>query len=71
MTDRELLEKVIRESGVKISRLLSATGIRSYATFRSRLANESEFKAGEIDAISRLLGLSVEKRDRIFFARNV
>ena len=71
MTDRILLEKAIRESGIKISMLLKVTGIRSYATFRGRLANMSEFRAGEIDAICDLLGLTAEQRDRIFFARKV
>lgn len=70
MTDTELLEQVIRDSGIKISKLLEATNIRSYTTFKSRLNNSSEFTASEIQAICDALKLTAAQRSRIFFARN-
>lgn len=71
MTNKELLEKAIADAGIKISKLMEAAGIRSYATFRGRMNNESEFTASEIQAISAELKLSAAQRNKIFFASNV
>ncbi len=67
MTDKELLEQAIEQSGVKVMKLMEAANIKSYATFRGRLNNETEFTASEIKAISETLQLTTEQRDRIFF----
>lgn len=71
MTNKELLEQAIERSGVKIMKLMEAAGIKSYATFRGRLNNETEFTASEIIAISETLQLTTEQRNQIFFAVNV
>jgi len=71
MTNKELLEQAIERSGVKIMKLMEAAGIKSYATFRGRLNNETEFTASEIIAISETLQLTAEQRNQIFFAVNV
>ncbi len=71
MTNREKLEEAIAASGMKLSKLIEIAGIRSYATFRGRLNNETEFTASEIMAISKALNLTAEERDGIFFAANV
>lgn len=71
MTNTALLEKAIEASGIKLVKLLEVAGIRSYATFRGRLNNETEFTASEIVAISKALNLTAEERDGIFFAGNV
>ena len=71
MTNTELLKKVIRDSGIKVGRLLVLTNIKSYATFKGRMNNETEFTASEIQALSEALQLTVEQREQIFFAGNV
>lgn len=69
MTDRALLEQAIERSGVKVAKLMEAANIKSYATFRGRLNNDTEFTASEIQAITNTLRLTTEERDRIFFAK--
>lgn len=71
MTNKELLEQAIEKSGIKVMKLMEAANIKSYATFRGRLNNETEFTASEIQAISDALQLTAEQRDKIFFAINV
>lgn len=71
MTNTELLKKAIRDSGIKVGRLLVLTNIKSYATFKGRMNNETEFTASEIQALSEALQLTVEQREQIFFAGNV
>ena len=69
MTDRALLEQAIERSGVKVAKLMEAANIKSYATFRGRLNNDTEFTASEMQAITNTLRLTTEERDRIFFAK--
>lgn len=71
MTNKELLEQAIERSGVKVAKIMEAANIKSYATFRGRLNNETEFTASEIQAISETLRLTAAERNRIFFARGV
>ena len=71
MTDKELLEQAIERSGVKVAKLMEAANIKSYATFRGRLNNDTEFTASEIKAISDVLRLTVAERDKIFFTQGV
>ena len=71
MTDKELLEKAIEKSGIKVMKLMEAAGIKSYATFRGRMNNDTEFTASEIQAITDVLQLTSAERDRIFFALDV
>lgn len=68
MTNSELLKKAIKESGKKISALLDATGIKSYATLRAKINNQSEFTAAEIMALCEILSLKISDREAIFFA---
>lgn len=69
MTDTEKLKDAINKSGIKLDALLIATGIKSYATLRGRINNETEFTASEISAIADLLRMTPEQRDSIFFAQ--
>ena len=68
MTNTVLLRKVIQDSGLKISAIKDALGIRSYTTLRDKIDNKRSFTASEIMAICKLLNLSMEERERIFFA---
>lgn len=70
MTDTLLLDKKIKESGLKKSFILKKLGI-SKTTFMKRQNGSSRFKAAEIYVISDLLNLSEEDRKKIFFANEV
>lgn len=68
MTNTQLLQQAINNAGIKIGKILEATGIKSYSTFRAKINNESEFTANEIMAMCELLRIEKEDRDAIFFA---
>lgn len=70
MTDTEKLNDAILESGIKIIAIASKLGI-SREGFYKKLNNETEFKASEISAMQKILGLTNKKRDEIFFASKV
>ena len=70
MTDTEKLKEAIDKSGIKLDAILNATGIKSYATLRGRINNETEFTASEISAIADLLRMTPDQRDAVFFANN-
>lgn len=70
MTDTELLEKAIADSGLKkgaIAERLSLTR----AGFRKKELGKTEFTATEIQILAKILGLSVKQREKIFFAGKV
>ena len=68
MTNTERLQKAIERSGLKMNAIMKALNIKSYATLRGKIGNESEFTAKEIMILSDLLHLDVSDRDAIFFA---
>jgi len=68
MTNTELLLKAIQDSGLLRSAILAQMGIKSYATLRAKIENESEFTASEIDKLSNILHLENNQREAIFFA---
>ena len=70
MTDTEKLNDAISESGIKITAIANKLGI-SREGFYKNLNNETEFKASEISAMQKILGLTNRKRDEIFFAQKV
>ena len=70
MTDTEKLNDAILESGIKITAIANKLGI-SREGFYKKLNNETEFKASEISAMQRILGLTNKKRGEIFFASKV
>ena len=70
MTDTEKLKEAIDKSGIKLDAIMTATGIKSYATLRGRINNDTEFTASEISAIADLLRMTPEQRDQIFFAQH-
>ena len=70
MTNTELLEKKIKDSGYKKSYIAKAIGLKSAFGLAKKIKNESEFKASEISALCDLLKIeSVEEREAIFFAK--
>ena len=71
MTNTELLNQRIDESGLKKSYIAKALGIRT-DTLSRKINNEREFKASEINALCDVLGIEgLEEKEQIFFAREV
>ena len=70
MTNSMMLEKIIRESGIKKTALLEKTGIKSYSTLRDKIWNRREFTASEIKALCEILHLTSEMCEVIFFAKD-
>lgn len=68
ITDTKMFRKAVEDSGLKYKALAKRVGITPYGLQR-KIDNDNQFKAGEIAAISEFLGLSVEQRDAIFFAK--
>lgn len=70
MTNTELLKKTITESGITIVFLADKLDI-SREAFYMKLNGKTEFKASEIFALRRLLGLSSKQTEAIFFCAKV
>lgn len=72
MTNTNLLETKIRDSGLRIGYICEQVGI-SYPGFQKKMRNEgkSEFKPSEIVVLRELLRLTPEEVDQIFFAEKV
>lgn len=70
MTNSEMLSNEITESGITITAIAKKIGITREG-FYKKLNNETEFKASEILALQKILNLSNEMRDEIFFAKEV
>lgn len=69
MTNTELLEEKIKESGYKKSYIAKVIGLKSAYGLAKKIKNETEFKTSEVDALCKLLKISsLEEKERIFFA---
>ena len=68
MTNSDMLRKAIRDSGLMISAVMKALGIKSYSTMREKINNVKNFTVREIEILCALLHLSMEQREQIFFA---
>ena len=69
MTNTELLEKKIDESGFKKSYIAKRIGLKSTYALSKKIRNENEFKATEINRLCELLKInSLEEKELIFFA---
>ena len=67
MPDLKLLELIISDSGMTMVSLAEKSGILR-ETLYNKMRGISEFKASEIAALTRVLKLTREQRDAIFFA---
>ena len=67
MTNTELLEQRIRESGMKRYVIAEKCGI-DQRTLRNKIRGKSEFTASEIVTLSQILSLTGKVRDEIFLA---
>ena len=71
MTNTELLERKIAESGLKKSYIAKTIGLSRYG-LTLKIQNLNEFKASEIEKMCILLGITdMEERCAIFFASKV
>lgn len=69
MTNTELLEKKISESGKKKMYLAEKVGL-SLAGFRNCVTNKAEFKASQIDILCEELNIkSLKEKEAVFFAK--
>ena len=68
MTDKNLLYYFVKRAGFKNKDIAEAIGI-SPAGYTLKISNKSDFRQSEIKTICDLLGLTVEERDRVFFAK--
>ena len=66
MTECNMLKHRIEESGITLTFLAKQLSI-DRATLYNKLNGITEFKASEITIISRLLNLTTDERDEIFF----
>ena len=70
MTNTDLLIDKIKEKGLKIGFIVEKLNT-SYGWFNKKLNNEKDFTAREMQILCDILGISLEEKDRIFFAKNV
>ena len=68
MTNTKLLQKTIKECGLKRYALAEQMDL-TYQGLLNKINNVSEFKASEIKELSEILGIDHELRERIFFER--
>lgn len=71
MTDSKLIRQIINSRGLKMKYIAERIGITRYS-LQKKIDNITEFKSSEIDAFCNAIGgLSLEDRQRIFFANVV
>lgn len=71
MTNTELLEKKIEESGYKRSYIAKAIGLSTYG-LALKIKNVHEFKTSEVNALCEILDIdSLEEKEDVFFAKSV
>ena len=70
MTNTVMLRDKLKKSGYKMKYVAAQLGV-TYQGFLNKINNESEFKAGEIQTLYDLLGLTKDERENIFFADDV
>ena len=68
MTDKNLLYYFVKRAGFKNKDIAEALGITA-SGYTLKISNKSDFRQSEIKTISDLIGLTVEERDRVFFAK--
>lgn len=67
MTDCVLLKQRIEDSGISVTFIAKKVGI-SRESLHNKLCGKTEFKVSEVSALTKLLSLSTEDVEKIFFA---
>lgn len=70
VTDEKEFEIMLLKHDTSKRKIADYLGI-SLSSLYNKLSNISEFKASEIQKISTMLNLTVEEREKIFFAQLV
>lgn len=70
MTDTVKLRQAIEKSGFKIRFIANKCGL-TYQGFLNKVNNHTAFNAPEILSLRKLLGLSPEESEEIFFTKCV
>lgn len=71
MANMKKLKLKLKAKGLSVEDVSKKMGINR-ATFYRKIKNDGEtFTVGDIDKISRILGLQVAEINEIFFAQNV
>ena len=70
MVDIEKLKRIIKDSGISVSFIAEKAGM-SRGTLYTRFDGYDDFRASEIEGITKALKLSKDERDSIFFADDV
>ncbi len=70
MTNTKKLKSVLVDKDITLGMLSELTGI-SLTSLSYKINNHRQFLAKEIAIIQEKLGLSVDERDAIFFAKEV
>lgn len=71
MANMKKLKLKLKEKGLSVEDVSKTMGINR-STFYRKIKNDGEtFTVGDIDKLSRILGLQVDEINEIFFAQNV
>lgn len=70
MTDTNAFKAAVMRKGLTMAILAEKIGVTE-ATLSYKANNLRQFKMAEVQAIKRILGLTAEERDAIFFADDV
>lgn len=71
MTNVELLQRKIKDSGYKVQFIAEKMGL-SRAGLYKKLNGQNEFLTSEVESLCEILGIdSLEERQEIFFAKTV
>ena len=70
MTNAKEFKVALMRNGITMTQLSEMVHI-TLATLSRKVNNLSEFTVSEVKTISDILNLSVDDRERIFFANNV
>ena len=67
LTNGKLLKEIAKEKKITLQEIADAVGLTRQGLFK-KIENRSEFKLSELEKISKLLGLTNEQKQAIFFA---
>lgn len=67
MTDGKLLKEIAKAKQITLQEIADAVGLTRQGLSK-KIENRSEFRVSEVTKISKLLGLSEQQKQNIFFA---
>lgn len=70
MTNTQMLKSKMKSSGYRLRFIAQSINL-SYPGFLNKVNNNAEFKASEMQGLTKLLKLSADEKERIFFANEL